>query len=90
MMRAQTPDTAQLLIFCRVNDNFYCTKEMLDMMSLQSTTDPNIFGAMSKAVEKIALKWDKICGVTVNGASTMTGEREGMSFMVCAKMKEQK
>lgn len=83
-------DTAQLLIFLRgVDDNFCCTEELLDMMSLKgTTTGRDIFEAVSEAVEKMGLKWDKLCGVTTDGAPAMTGERKGMASMVCAKVKE--
>ncbi|CAF93264.1 unnamed protein product [Tetraodon nigroviridis] len=36
----------------------------------------------------MGLKWDKLCGVTTDGAPAMTGERKGMASMVCAKVKE--
>lgn len=83
-------DTAQLLIFLRgVDDNFCCTEELLDMMSLKgTTTGKDIFEAVSVAVEKMGLKWDKLCGVTTHGAPAMTGEHKGMASMVCAKVKE--
>lgn len=48
----------------------------------------NIFEAVLEAVEKMGLKWDKLCGVTTDGAPAMTGERKGMASMVCAKVKE--
>lgn len=59
------------------------------MMSLKgTTTGKDIFEAVSDAVEKTGLKWDKLCGVTTDGAPAMTGERKGMASMVCAKVKE--
>lgn len=59
------------------------------MMSLKgTTTGGNIFDAVSEAVEKMGLKWDKLCGVTTDGAQAMTGERKGMASMVCVKVKE--
>ncbi|KAK2839523.1 hypothetical protein Q5P01_013263 [Channa striata] len=59
------------------------------MMSLKgTTTGGNIFDAVSEAVEKMGLKWDKLCGVTTDGAPAMTGERKGMASMVCVKLKE--
>ncbi|KAK2811156.1 hypothetical protein Q5P01_000277 [Channa striata] len=83
-------DTAQLLMFLRgVDDNFCCTEELLDMMSLKgTTTGGNIFDSVSEAVEKMGLKWDKLCGVTTDGAPAMTGERKGMASTVCVKVKE--
>ena len=59
------------------------------MMSLKgTTTGKDIFEAVSEAVEKMGLKWDKLCGVATDGAPAMTGERKGMASMVCAKVKE--
>jgi len=72
-----------------VDDKFSCTEELLDMMSLKGTTTGKyIFEAVSEAVEKTGLKWDKLCGVTTDGAPAMTGERKGMASLVCAKVKE--
>ncbi|XP_067391997.1 general transcription factor II-I repeat domain-containing protein 2-like [Emydura macquarii macquarii] len=44
--------------------------------------------SVSNAIDKIGLKWDKLCGVTTDGAPAMTGERKGMASMVCAKAQE--
>ena len=83
-------DTAQLLIFLRgVDDNFCCTEELLNMMSLKGTTTGNdIFKAVSEAVKKMGLEWDKLCGITTDGAPAMVGECKGMASMVCARVKE--
>lgn len=48
----------------------------------------NTSEAVSEAVEKMGLKWNKLCGVTTDGAPAMTSERKGMASMVCAKVKE--
>ena len=48
----------------------------------------DIFEAVSEAVEKMGLKWDKLCGVIVDGAPAMTGDRKGVTSMVCTKVKE--
>ncbi|XP_014678067.1 PREDICTED: general transcription factor II-I repeat domain-containing protein 2A-like [Priapulus caudatus] len=53
-----------------------------------TTTGKDIFEAVSDAVDKMKLKWDKLCGVTTGGAPAMTGERKGIASMVCAKMRE--
>ncbi|XP_074498631.1 general transcription factor II-I repeat domain-containing protein 2-like [Sebastes fasciatus] len=47
-----------------------------------------MFEAVSDAIDKMGLKWDKLCGVTTDGAPAMTGERKGMASMVCAKVRE--
>ena len=83
-------DTAQLLIYLRgVDDNFCITEELLDIRSLKgTTTGKDIFKAVSDAIDKMGLKWDKLCGVTTDGAPAMRGERKGMASMVCAKVQE--
>ncbi|XP_051999459.1 general transcription factor II-I repeat domain-containing protein 2 [Xyrauchen texanus] len=79
----------KLQLRAKADDNFCCTEELLDMMSLKgTTTGRDIFEAVSEAVEKMGLKWDKLCGVTTDGAPAMTGDRKGMASMVCAKVKE--
>uniref|UniRef100_A0A3B4VC50 SPIN-DOC-like zinc-finger domain-containing protein n=1 Tax=Seriola dumerili TaxID=41447 RepID=A0A3B4VC50_SERDU len=57
------------------------------LIACDESTDA-IFEAVSEAAEKMGLKWDKLCGVTTDGAPAMTGERKGMASMVCAKVKE--
>lgn len=83
-------DTAQLLIFLRgVDDNFRVMEELLDLRSLKgTTTGKDMFEAVSDAIDKMDLKWDKLCGVTTDGAPAMTGERKGVASMVCAKVRD--
>uniref|UniRef100_A0A671DNN0 SPIN-DOC-like zinc-finger domain-containing protein n=1 Tax=Rhinolophus ferrumequinum TaxID=59479 RepID=A0A671DNN0_RHIFE len=72
-------DTAQLLIFLRGVDNNFCvTEELLDLSSLNTTTTgKDICEAVSNAVDKTGLKWDKLCGVT-------TMERAEVGQVACA------
>lgn len=83
-------DTAQLAIFLRgVDIDFAITEELLDLRSLKgTTTGRDIFEAVSAAINGINLPWDKLCGVTTDGAPAMTGERNGMASMVCRKVRE--
>ncbi|KAM4629813.1 general transcription factor II-I repeat domain-containing protein 2-like [Polymixia lowei] len=83
-------DTAQLLIFLRgVDDDFWITEELLDLRSLKgTTTGKDIFEAVSDSIDQAGLKWDKLCGITTDGAPAMTGEHKGMASMVCAKVRE--
>lgn len=83
-------DTAQLLIFLRaVDENFGVTEELLDLKSLKgTTTGMGIFEAVSDSIDKTGLKWDKLCGVTTDGAPAMAGAHKGMASMMCAKVKE--
>uniref|UniRef100_A0A3B3XNZ9 DUF4371 domain-containing protein n=1 Tax=Poecilia mexicana TaxID=48701 RepID=A0A3B3XNZ9_9TELE len=71
-----------------VQESSLC-QEILEQIILKgTTTGKDIFEAVSEAVEKMGLKWDKLCGVTTDGAPAMTGERKGMASLVCAKVKE--
>ena len=36
----------------------------------------------------MGLGWDKLCGVTTDGAPAMAGERKGMTSMVCDEVRE--
>ncbi|XP_067933267.1 general transcription factor II-I repeat domain-containing protein 2A-like [Watersipora subatra] len=83
-------DTAQLLIFLRgVDENFGVTEELLDFRSLKgTTTGMDIFEAVSDSIDKMGLQWDKLCGVTTDGAPAMAGAHKGTASMVCAKVKE--
>ena len=85
-----TDATAQLLIVFRgVDDTFCIMEELLDRRSLKGTTmGKDIFEAVSDAIDKMELKWDKLCGVTMDGAPAMTGECKGMASMMCAKVRE--
>uniref|UniRef100_A0AAQ4RIH8 SPIN-DOC-like zinc-finger domain-containing protein n=1 Tax=Gasterosteus aculeatus aculeatus TaxID=481459 RepID=A0AAQ4RIH8_GASAC len=57
-------DAAQLFISLRgVDDNFCITEELLDLRSLKGTTmGKDIFEAVSGAIDKMELKWDKLRG----------------------------
>ena len=59
-------DATQLLIFLQgVDENFCITEELLDLRSLKGTTmGKDMFEAVSNAIYKMKLKWDKLCGIT--------------------------
>ena len=64
-------------------------EELLDLSSLKTTTTgKDMFEAVSDAIDKMGLKWDKLCEVMMDGGPAMTGERKGMAAMVCAKVQE--
>lgn len=72
-----------------VDDTFCITEELLDLRSLKrTTTGKDIFEAVSDSIDQAGLKWDKLCGITTDGAPAMTGERKGMASLVCAKVRE--
>ncbi len=59
------------------------------MKSLKSTTTGKyIFEAVSCAIENMNLPWAKLCGITLDGAPAMIGERNGMASMVCNKVRK--
>ena len=77
-------NTAQLLLFLRVLDYNFCITKLLDRRSLKGTTiGKDIFEALSAAIDDLKLPWDKLCGVTKDGARAMTGEWNGKASM-CA------
>ena len=43
---------------------------------------------MSDAIDRMGLKWDKMCGITTDGAPAMAGQKKGMASMVCAKVQQ--
>ena len=69
--------TAQLVIFIRaVTAGFDIVKEFLDRAILSSTaTGQNICEQALKIVEKFELNTAKLCGVTTDGAPSMTGRQ---------------
>ena len=84
-------DTAQLLIFLRgVDDDMNVTEELLDLQSLKGQTrGTDLFAAVCAAVEDMKLPWSKVCGIITDGAPAMTGERSGLSTLICNKVSEE-
>ena len=74
-------DTAQLVIFIRaVTAGFDIVEEFLDMASLSSTTTgQDICEQALKVVEKFELNAAKLCGVTTDGAPSMTDKSNGFT-----------
>ena len=53
---------------------FALLEELLDLQSLTGTTKGgDIFEALSVTIQNLNLPWDKLCGVTMDGAPVMTG-----------------
>lgn len=73
-------DTAQLLIFLRgINNDYFVTEELLALASMKdTTTGADIFQEVHKAVNKYDLSWQKLAGITTDGAPAMTGVRNGV------------
>lgn len=77
-------DTAQLAIFVRgINDNFDITEELAALVALKSTTrGADIFEAVTKTMSDLGLNFDKLCGVTTDGAPSMTGKNVGCAALL--------
>ena len=74
-------DTAQLAVFVRgVTDTFEITEEFLDMASMSSTTTgQDISDQVLQLMNKFELDPGKLCGLTTDGAPSMTGKRNGFT-----------
>ena len=65
------------------------TEELLDLKSLKgTTTGMDTFEAVSDSIDKMGLKWDKLCEDTTDGAPAMAGAHKGMASTMCAEVKE--
>lgn len=86
-----TSDTAQLSVFIRgVDSNLCVTEELLGFKSMHgTTTGKEIFEEVSKCVTEIKLPWDKLVGLTTDGAPAMCGKKSGLVGMVREKMREE-
>uniref|UniRef100_A0AAZ3REG1 SPIN-DOC-like zinc-finger domain-containing protein n=1 Tax=Oncorhynchus tshawytscha TaxID=74940 RepID=A0AAZ3REG1_ONCTS len=84
-------DTAQLSVFIRgVDSNLCVTEELLGFKSMHgTTTGKEIFEEVSKCVTEIKLPWDKLVGLTTDGAPAMCGKKSGLVGMVREKMREE-
>ena len=84
-------DTAQLVIFIRaVTADFDIVEEFLDMASLSSTTTGmDICEQVIKVEEKSERNPAKLCGVTTDGAPSMTGRINGFTSKFLAAVEAQ-
>ncbi|XP_032065870.1 general transcription factor II-I repeat domain-containing protein 2-like [Thamnophis elegans] len=82
---------AQLTTFIRGVDSSLCvTEELLDMRSMHGTiTGKDIFEAVSKCVNDMKLPWDKLTGLTTDGAPLMCGEESGLVGRMREKMRSE-
>ena len=73
-------DTAQLVVFIRgIDSKFNLTEELANLHSLNdTTTGVDIFKAVMKEIDAIGLKLHNLCGVTTDGAPSMTGREKGL------------
>ncbi|XP_039206569.1 general transcription factor II-I repeat domain-containing protein 2A-like [Crotalus tigris] len=84
-------DTAQLTIFIRGVDSSLCImEELLAIESMHATTTgKDIFEAVSKSINDMKLPWDKLIGLTTDGAPSMCREKSGLVGRMWEKMKSE-
>ncbi|KAK7879843.1 hypothetical protein WMY93_033491 [Mugilogobius chulae] len=73
-------DHAQLAIFIRgINNQFEVTGELLSMCPMHGrTTAKDLFEELSGSLERAGLPWDKLTGITTDGAPSMAGKKNGL------------
>ncbi len=83
-------DSAQLLVFLRgVNETFEVTQELAGIETLSGTTKgEDLFFAVERVLEKNEFKWEKMAGITTDGAPAMVGRKSGLATFVSQKVSE--
>ncbi|XP_029312378.1 general transcription factor II-I repeat domain-containing protein 2-like [Cottoperca gobio] len=82
--------TALMSVFIRGVDSSLCvTEELLGLRSMHgTTTGKDLFEEVSRCVNDMRLPWDKLVGLTTDGAPEMCGEKSGLVGRMREKMRE--
>jgi len=80
--------TAQLAILvCGVDSNLCVTEEILDFKSMHGTNiGKDSFHNVCQNVADMNLPWDKLIGLTTDGAPAMYGEKNGLVGRIRTRM----
>ncbi len=78
------------MVFLRgVNETFEVTQELAGIETLSGTTKgEDLFFAVERVLEKTELKWEKMAGITTDGAPAMVGRKSGLATFVSQKVSE--
>uniref|UniRef100_A0A8K9XV45 SPIN-DOC-like zinc-finger domain-containing protein n=1 Tax=Oncorhynchus mykiss TaxID=8022 RepID=A0A8K9XV45_ONCMY len=84
-------DIAQLSIFIRgVDSNLSVTEEFLALRPMHgTTTGHDLYEEVSRCVNEMELPWEKLVGLTTDGAPAMCGHRSGLVAKIREKMQEE-
>lgn len=88
---SDTSDTAQLSIFiCGVDSSLCVTEEPLGFGSMHGiTTGKDLFEEVSICLNEMGLPWDKLVGLTTDGAPAMCGQKSELLGKIREKMREE-
>uniref|UniRef100_A0A3P9L1Z0 SPIN-DOC-like zinc-finger domain-containing protein n=1 Tax=Oryzias latipes TaxID=8090 RepID=A0A3P9L1Z0_ORYLA len=83
-------DSVQLLVFVRgINTDMEITQELAGLETLRGTTKgEDLFAAVSRVLDKYNLSWDKMVGITTDGAPAMIGKKAGLTALISQKVSE--
>ncbi|XP_029636928.1 general transcription factor II-I repeat domain-containing protein 2A-like [Octopus sinensis] len=83
-----TTGTAHLVIFLRgVDSNLFIMEEILDIKLIHGTTaGKDLFEKICQCVTDIKLPWDKLVGLTTDGALAMYSKKSGLVGRIRLKM----
>ena len=86
-----TSDIAQLSILIRgVDSSLSITEELLALRPMHgTTTGKDLYEEVSRCVNEMGLPWEKLVGLTTDGAPAMCGHRSGLVARMRERMREE-